>query len=297
VLLLLQHCLRRLGVHVTAFAALSAALGCVSLLLHYCLLRLGVRHSCSIVCGAWVRVAPTAALCRAVTVIVALVADADAALLAATAGAALCPAAAAGAALVVQYCVQVMRVQHRRCCCGSSIVCGCWRCSSVFLLRVLAQHCLRLVLHCLVVRLLPEQHSLRFCCRMVCYYHYRCNMVSCYCCCCWRSFVCCCCCMCSIIVFYCCCLRSFGCWYLTSASARQSVLGNLLVQYCLVQQHRWRGCWCSIVWCSSIDGEAAGAVLFAAASAGAALFAAGALGVFRLCLRVQLRYSFAISRG
>jgi hypothetical protein len=45
-------------------------------------------------------------------------------------------------------------------------------------------------------------------------------------------------------------------------------------------------CWCSIVWCSSIDGEAAGAVLFAAASAGAALFAAGALGVFRLCLRV-----------
>jgi hypothetical protein len=87
-------------------------------------------------------------------------------------------------------------------------------------------------------------------------------------------------------------------WLLVSDKRqRKSVLGNLLVQYCLVQQHRWRGCWCSIVWCSSIDGEAAGAVLFAAASAGAALFAAGALGVFRLCLRVQLRYSFAISRG
>jgi hypothetical protein len=80
-------------------------------------------------------------------------------------------------------------------------------------------------------------------------------------------------------------------------------MARLLVQYCLPLLFQVAlGCYsCSMV-CSSLllvvqywAHDAAGAVLFAAASAAAALFAAGALGVFRLCLRVQLRYSVAIS--
>ena len=82
-------------------------------------------------------------------------------------------------------------------------------------------------------------------------------------------------------------------------------MARLLVQYCLpLFLQVTLGCYsCSMV-CSSLllvvqywARDAARAVLFAAASAAAALFAAGALGVFRLCLRVQLRYSVAISCG
>jgi len=95
-------------------------------------------------------------------------------------------------------------------------------------------------------------------------------------------------------------------WLLVSDKRqRKSVLGNLLVQYCLVQQHRWRGCWCSIVCrcfccCSIVCCRssrrlspllACAAAVFVRHQPRLVLLRCTAVGDFRLCLRVQLRCS------
>jgi hypothetical protein len=98
------------------------------------------------------------------------------------------------------------------------------------------------------------------------------------------------------------CLGKFAGAVLFGAAAS---MARLLVQYCLVQQHRWRGCWCSIVcrcfcWCSIVCCRssrrlspllACAAAVFVRHQPRLVLLRCTAVGDFRLCLRVQLRCS------